>query len=98
METGKETEQQSSKMSRRKFMGTAAAVTAFTIVPRRVLGGAGVQAPSDTLNIATVGIITSPVKAEPIAHPAKGPTHENDTTAVTSARKNGAKKPPLSTC
>jgi predicted dehydrogenase len=36
---------------------SAAAVTAgFTIVPRRVLGGQGVTAPSDKLNIAAVGI------------------------------------------
>ena len=41
-------------ISRRKFMGTAAAAAGFTIVPRHVLG-AGFQAPSDTVNVATVG-------------------------------------------
>ena len=51
-----ENKQQSNKISRRNFLGATAAVAAFTIVPRHVLGGAGVQAPSDTLNIATVGI------------------------------------------
>jgi len=50
-------EQQGRKMSRRDFVvNTAAAATAFTIVPRHVLGGPGYQAPSDTLNIAGVGI------------------------------------------
>jgi predicted dehydrogenase len=38
--------------SRRRFLGAAAA---FTIVPRRVLGGGGHIAPSDMINIAVVG-------------------------------------------
>ncbi|MEI6669092.1 MAG: Gfo/Idh/MocA family oxidoreductase [Acidobacteriota bacterium] len=42
-------------VSRRRFVGTVAAAAGFMIVPRRVLGGVGFQAPSDTLNIATVG-------------------------------------------
>ena len=42
-------------MSRRKFMGTAAAAAGITIVPRHVLGGTGFQAPSDTVNVAVVG-------------------------------------------
>jgi predicted dehydrogenase len=47
---------ESSKFSRRKFLGTTAtAMAAFTIVPRHVLGGKGFQAPSDTLNVALVG-------------------------------------------
>src|SRR5512147_543597 len=42
---------------RRTFLASAAAVTAgFTIVPRHVLGGQGVTAPSDKLNIAAVGV------------------------------------------
>src|SRR5688500_11557025 len=45
-----------SDISRRKFVTTAAAAGAgLTIVPRHVLGR-GFQAPSDTVNIATVGI------------------------------------------
>lgn len=45
------------KVSRRKFMSeAAAAVAAFTIVPRHVLGGPGDKAPSEKLNIAGVGI------------------------------------------
>jgi len=44
-----------SKITRRKFVATAAAAGAgLTIVPRHVLGK-GFQAPSDTVNIATVG-------------------------------------------
>ncbi|MGH7569070.1 MAG: Gfo/Idh/MocA family oxidoreductase [Gemmatimonadales bacterium] len=41
------------RISRRAFVGTTAA--AFTIVPRRVLGR-GYRAPSDTLNIACIGV------------------------------------------
>jgi predicted dehydrogenase len=44
------------KFSRRDFLGTAAAVAAFSVVPRHVLGGAGNQPPSEKLNIAGVGI------------------------------------------
>ena len=44
------------RLSRRAFMGQAAAVAAFTIVPRHVLGGARHVAPSDKLNIAGIGI------------------------------------------
>jgi predicted dehydrogenase len=42
---------------RRTFLASAAAVTAgFTMVPRHVLGGQGVTAPSNKLNIACVGV------------------------------------------
>ena len=45
------------KMNRRKFLGlSSAAVSSFMIVPRHVLGGKGYKAPSDTLNIAAIGI------------------------------------------
>ncbi len=43
------------KINRRKFMGAAAAVTAATIVPRRVLGGPGFIPPSDKINLALIG-------------------------------------------
>ncbi len=52
----KKNEKQNSRMSRRDFMGAAAATAAFTIVPRHVLGGRGQTAPSDKLNIAAVGV------------------------------------------
>ncbi|MHC4302215.1 MAG: Gfo/Idh/MocA family protein [Planctomycetota bacterium] len=42
-------------MSRRDFVGGAAAAAAFTIVPRHVLGGAGHTPPSEKLNIAGIG-------------------------------------------
>jgi len=46
-----------SKVTRREFAKTAAITGAgFVIVPRSVLGGRGYQAPSDVLNIATVGV------------------------------------------
>ncbi len=42
---------------RRSFLASAAAATtAFTIVPRHVLGGQGVTAPSDKLHVAAVGV------------------------------------------
>jgi hypothetical protein len=44
------------KMSRRSFMSSTAAVAAFTIVPRHVLGGSGNTAPSEKLNIAGIGV------------------------------------------
>jgi predicted dehydrogenase len=43
----------SSRITRRRF---AAAAAAFTIVPRHVLGGAGQVAPSDRINLATIGL------------------------------------------
>ncbi|MBI1966895.1 MAG: Gfo/Idh/MocA family oxidoreductase [Gemmatimonadetes bacterium] len=42
------------RISRRTFVGSAATVSAFTIVPRHVLGR-GFRAPSDTLAIACIG-------------------------------------------
>ncbi len=45
-----------SVVSRRQFLGGSAAVAAFTIVPRHVLGGPGHTAPSDKLNIACIGV------------------------------------------
>ena len=50
-EQKKTTKQQSSKISRRDFMGGAAAAMAFTIVPSHVLA----QPPSEKLNIASIG-------------------------------------------
>src|SRR5512135_2014060 len=50
-------DQPGAPLPRRTFLASAAAVTAgFTIVPRHVLGGQGVTAPSDKLNIAAVGV------------------------------------------
>jgi len=44
-------------IDRRQFLGGAAtAAAAFTIVPRHVLGGAGHTPPSETLNIAGIGV------------------------------------------
>ncbi|MFC1781310.1 Gfo/Idh/MocA family protein [Planctomycetota bacterium] len=45
------------KVTRREFLGGAAATAAaaFTIVPRHVLAGSGQQAPSDMLNVAGIG-------------------------------------------
>jgi hypothetical protein len=43
-------------LTRRDFIGGAAAVAAFTIVPRYVLGGSGYTPPSEKLNIAGIGV------------------------------------------
>ena len=46
-----------SPVPRRNFLtGAAVATAGFTIVPRHVLGGQGVTAPSDKLNVAAVGV------------------------------------------
>ncbi|MBN2315178.1 MAG: Gfo/Idh/MocA family oxidoreductase [Sedimentisphaerales bacterium] len=52
----KPNETKNRKLSRRDFMGAAAAATAFTVVPRHVLGGPRQVAPSEKLNIAGIGI------------------------------------------
>jgi len=44
------------KISRRDFLGGAAAAAAFTIVPRNVLGGPRHIPPSEKLNIAGIGV------------------------------------------
>lgn len=46
----------SDQYSRRDFLSTAAIAATVTIVPRHVLGGPGYKAPSDTLNIACIGV------------------------------------------
>lgn len=43
------------KISRRSFLGKAAVLSAFTIVPRHVLGGAGFLAPSDKITLGFIG-------------------------------------------
>jgi len=44
-------------LTRREFIGRSAATAAgFMIIPRHVLGGTGTKAPSDTLNIACIGV------------------------------------------
>ena len=45
-----------SRITRRGFIGSAGAATAFTIVPRHALTASGKTAPSDKLNIACVGV------------------------------------------
>ena len=43
-------------LTRRSFLESAALAAGVTIVPRHVLGGPGYQAPSDTFNVAGVGV------------------------------------------
>jgi predicted dehydrogenase len=46
------------KMNRRKFLGSAVASGAFTLVPRHVLGGSGYIAPSSKITLAHIGMGT----------------------------------------
>jgi predicted dehydrogenase len=46
---------QRKNMNRREFLGSAAATVAFTVVPRRVLGGLNYVAPSDKVTLAYIG-------------------------------------------
>src|SRR5438876_10862660 len=53
----------SADISRRKFMLTGgAAATAFTIVPRHVLGGTGYVAPSEKITLACIGFGTQAIR------------------------------------
>ena len=57
---------QSLGVSRRKFIATGgAAVAAFTIVPRHVLGGAGFVAPSEKITVAHIGCGTQGLRELP---------------------------------
>jgi hypothetical protein len=47
-----------SHQNRRKFLGNTAATAVFSIVPRHVLGGPGVVAPSDKITLAYIGVGT----------------------------------------
>ena len=49
-------------INRREFIGTAAAASAFTLMPRHVLGGPQHTAPSDRINLALVGSGTMGLK------------------------------------
>src|SRR5438046_4299693 len=50
-------------LSRRKFIqATGAAATAFTIVPRHVLGGQGVVPPSEKITMAYIGCGTQGIR------------------------------------
>lgn len=56
-ENKKTNKQKNGGISRRDFMGgAAAAAMTFTIVPRHVLGGSGHTSPSEKLNIAGIGV------------------------------------------
>ncbi len=56
MKNETETSKSPGKITRRKFIGSAAGtIAAFTIVPRHVLGGPGNTPPSEKLNIAAIG-------------------------------------------
>ena len=51
------------RLSRRKFMATgAAAATAFSIVPRHVLGGPGFVPPSEKITLACIGFGTQAIR------------------------------------
>ena len=43
-------------VTRREFVGAAAALGVFSIVPRHILGGSGQPAPSEKLNLGCIGV------------------------------------------
>ena len=43
-------------ITRRAFLGSATAATAFTVIPRHVLGGQGQVAPSGKITLAGIGV------------------------------------------
>src|SRR3974390_1131635 len=50
-------------LSRRKFMlATGAVASAFSIVPRHVLGGPGIVAPSEKITLACIGFGTQAIR------------------------------------
>src|SRR3989442_2508869 len=49
-------------LSRRRFIQAGAAATAFTIVPRHVLGGQGFVAPSEKITVAYIGCGTQGIR------------------------------------
>jgi len=51
----KTSHRQTHTISRRKFLGQAATLSAFFIVPRHVLGGKGYTAPSDQITLGFIG-------------------------------------------
>src|SRR5436853_6212825 len=52
-----------SAFSRRRFLAASgAAATAFTIVPRHVLGGAGFVPPSEKITLACIGLGTQAIR------------------------------------
>src|SRR5437868_10074934 len=51
-----------SSLSRREFMAGGAAASAFTIVPRHVLGGPGHVAPSEKITLACIGFGTQAIR------------------------------------
>src|SRR3970040_609232 len=65
------TTQQHPRFSRRRFLATTATLTAATIVPRYVLGGAATPPPSERLNVAIIGTGGQGIKnlRELLSHP-----------------------------
>ncbi len=61
--TGRKCSEKKPAINRRQFVATAsAAVAAFSIVPRKVLGGAGYVAPSEKINVGYVGAGTQGIR------------------------------------
>jgi len=77
-------------VSRRQFLGqSAAAAIGFTIVPRRVLGGAGFVPPSDKVNLAFVGVGAQGMRV--MLHFLREPDVQG--VAVCDVNKSGANYP-----
>ena len=60
-----------SDQNRRSFLHTAAGASAFVIVPRHVLGGAGYVAPSDKITLGWIGTGTQGLREMMFLIPAR---------------------------
>src|SRR5271166_2989330 len=81
-------------VSRREFMAqTATAAVGFSIVPRRVLGGAGFVSPSDKVNIAFIGVGAQGLRV--MLHFLREPDVQG--VAVCDVNKSGSNYPQWST-
>ena len=53
---------QQNRLDRRQFLNASAAGTAFSIIPKQVIGGTGSVAPSDKINVGYVGVGTQGIR------------------------------------
>jgi predicted dehydrogenase len=84
----------SESISRRKFIAqSSSAAAAFSIVPRRVLGGLGYVPPGDKLNVAFIGVGAQGMRV--MLHFLKEPDVQG--VAVCDVNKSGANYPQWST-
>src|SRR4051795_2423881 len=77
---------QPGKLSRRELLAGGVAATAFSIVPRHVLGGAGFVAPSEKITLGCIGFGTQAGRTHGLRKPL------NVKNLQSSARKSTNRK------